>query len=327
MNPDTRTRPFGGEMPFAQEEGLHACLTDSGRSSLRLVLRSGFAGRRFLLPDFLCGVVSRVFEELSVAHAYYRTRPDLGIDAASVRGQDFDVLYVIDYFGARQQYRGLVAGHQWVLEDAVFLPWIEAPREPANWIGYTSYRKISALADGSLVLSRAPLAAGLVERGEAPFAAAKYAAKRMKHEYLDAGRHSEEDYLARFAEAEAMADRQATIHPISGASLANLLALQRGLAVEYGTRRRNFDFLHARLKPLGIGFEPEFPCLYVLAVERRDELREYLRAHRIFLPVHWPDERGLGNPLYDRIISIPVDSRYDEADLERVAAAIEAFYR
>lgn len=324
MSPDAK--PFGGEMPLLQETGLHACLTDSGRSSLRLVLRSGFADRKFLLPDFLCGVVSRVFEELGVAHAYYRTAPDLGIDADSVRRQDFDVLYVIDYFGARQLYRGLVNARQWVLEDAVFLPWIGPPEGMGNWIAFTSYRKISALADGSLVQSRAPLAAELVENGEAPFAAAKYAAKRMKFEYLSEGRHLEEDYLALFAGAEAMADRQTAIHSISGASLVNLLAFHRGLAEEYRARARNFDFLDARLKPLGVGLKPEFPCLYVLSVEGRDELREYLRARRIFLPVHWPNARGLPNRLYDRIISIPVDSRYGEADLERVARAIETFH-
>jgi hypothetical protein len=318
-------QPIGGEMPFLQRDGLHACLTDTGRSSLRLVLRSGFADRKFLLPDFLCGAIPQVFRELGVRHAYYRTAPDLSIDGESVRGQDFDVLYVIDYFGARTQYSGLVAAHQWVVEDAVFLPWIEPPQGFANWTGFTSYRKISPLADGSLVRSAAPLAGELLERVPAPFAAAKYEAMRTKYECLAHGRHSEAAYLAQFGAAEDLLDRQAGIHPISGASLHNLLAFHRGFATEYRARARNFRFLHRRLGRFGVPLRPAYPCLYVLDVDRRDELREYLRARRIFLPVHWPRPGALDNPLYDRIISIPVDSRYGEDDLERVAQAVESF--
>ena len=62
----TQPRPIGGEMPFEHDERLHTYLTDSGRSSLRLILQSGFARRKFLLPDFLCDVIPRVFEELGV---------------------------------------------------------------------------------------------------------------------------------------------------------------------------------------------------------------------------------------------------------------------
>jgi hypothetical protein len=318
---------IGGEMPFEHDEGMHTCLTDSGRSSLRLILGSGFARRRFLLPDFLCGVISRVFEELGVPHAYYRTMPDLTIDVESVRGRDFEVLYVIDYFGVRQAYRDLVGRDQWVVEDAVFLPVVEHPAAPGNWIGFNSYRKISPLADGSLVRSTAPLAAGLVAQSEAPFAALKYRAKRMKAEYLRDGRHGEDEYLALFAEAEKMADRQSGISSISGASLFNLLAFHRRLPEEYRARARNFELLRARLGGLGLPLQPEYPCLFVLDADRRDALRKSLGEQRIFLPVHWPNPGGLDNRLYERVISIPVDSRYGEADMQRVAEAIERFYQ
>ena len=324
----TQPRLIGGEMPFEHDERVHTCLTDSGRSSLRLILQSGFARRKFLLPDFLCEVIPRVFDGLGVRYAWYRTAPDLSIDEESVRGQDFDVLYALDYFGARQRYRGLVSDGQWVLEDAVFMPVVEAPAASAcaNWIGFNSYRKISPLADGSLVRSTVPLEAGLIARTEAPFSAVKYRAKRMKAEYLREGRHTEEQYLALFTEAEGMADRQSGISSISGASLTSLLAFERQLSEEYRVRARNYRHLHGRLGGFGIALEPEYPCLYVLSVERRDELKRHLQAQRIYLPVHWPNPGGIANRLYERVISIPVDSRYGEEDMERVAAAIEGFY-
>ena len=138
----------------------------------------------------------------------------------------------------------------------------------------------------------------------------------MKSEYLREGRHTEEQYLALFAEAEQMADRQAGISSISGASLFNLLAFHRHLAEEYRVRARNFRFLHVPAREARCrACRPDYPCLYVLDVDRRDELKRHLQAQRIFLPVHWPNPGGWTTALYDRIISIPVDSRYGEEDL------------
>jgi hypothetical protein len=319
-------KPIGGEIALEQGQGLHTGVTDSGRSSLRLILQSGFRDKRFLLPDFLCGVIPRVFDEVGVRYGYYRVRPNLTIDAKSVKGRDFDVLYVIDYFGARSRYRALVRDDQWVLEDAVFLPVLEAPAQASNWVGFNSYRKISPLADGSLVRSTVKLAATVGAGAEAPFAAMKYEAKRMKFECLLGNGGTEQQYLALFEQAEQTVDRQKEIYPISGRSLFALLEFQRGLAAEYRIRARNFRYLDAQLRDLRAPVRPAYPCLYVLAVDRRDELRSHLREQRIFLPAHWPRPDGPDNPLYDRIISVPVDSRYGEEDLQRVARAVTAFY-
>ena len=48
-----------------------------------------------------------------------------------------------------------------------------------------------------------------------------------------------------------------------------------------------------------------------------------LAAHRIFLPVHWPRGNSPANPLYDEIISIPVDARYGQYEMEAIATALD----
>jgi hypothetical protein len=327
LAPGAPVNPIGGEIHHRHDAGLHTYFTDSGRSSLRLILKSGFAQKRFLLPDFLCGVISRVFDELEVRYAYYRVRPDLSIDPASVAGQTFDVLYVIHYFGARQDYRGLVGNGSWVLEDCVFLPVVEPPPQAERWLGFNSFRKISHLVEGSLLRSTAPLSGELIAREPAAFAALKSAAKRMKAEYLEEGRHSEAQYLALFEQGERAIDRQAGIHAIADTSLVALLGFYRNLDAEYRARSANYRAAERRLERFGVPLRADYPCLYVLRVERRDELREHLRAQRIFLPVHWPNAAAPANDLYDTIISVPVDSRYGEQDMDRVACAIEEFFR
>lgn len=321
-----RMRPVGGEIPFKQDENLFTYITDSGRSSLRLIVQSGFRDTKFLLPDFLCGVIPRVLDELGVHYAYYRVKPDLSIDAGSVEGKEFDVLYVINYFGLQQDYRHLLGRDTWVVEDSVFSPIVERPPELVNWVGFNSFRKISFLADGSLVKSTVRLSDGLVAKQGAAFSALKYQAKQMKFEYLQEQKHSEEKFLALFEEAEKTADRQTQIYSISDRSLFSLLEFYRKLDDEYRARRRNYRLAQRQLRKFGLRLRTDYPSFYILSVDRRDELRHYLYSQRVFLPVHWPSIDAVENDLYDRIISVPVDSRYGEQDMVRIAANINGFY-
>jgi hypothetical protein len=323
---DGLIKPIGGEADRKQDT-LHSYLTDSGRSSLRLIIESGFRDKRFLIPDYLCKVIPELLGRLGVAYSFYRVGPDLSVDLDSVRGQDFDVLYLIDFFGqGHPDYRKLLGSDAWIIEDAVFLPDAEPPENARNWIGFNSFRKISRLADGSIVRSTTPLSSELILAGEAKFQAIKAEAKRLKYEYLHANRGTEERYLELFCEAEAMIDRQESIHRISGSGLFGLLAFYRGMEAEYRTRAANFRLLEEELGPLSLGIRATYPSFFVLAVDRRDDLRKHLFARRIFLPVHWPRASAPHNTLYDRTISIPVDSRYDENDVRRISRTVREFY-
>lgn len=319
-------KPLGGDIPFRPQENIHTCITDSGRSSLRLLLQSGLMEKRFLLPDYLCEVIPRILDQFGVQYAFYKIKQDLSIDSESIDGKEFDVLYVINYFGLRQEYRHLLSQNTWVVEDSVFSPIVEQPPELTNWAGFNSFRKISNLADGSLVKSTAKLSKGLVSRETADFSALNYKAKKIKFEYIQDKKHSEGEYLALFEQAEMAADLQTQIYSMSDCSLYNLLEFYRKLADEYAVRRRNYRLARNHLQKFGLWLRTDCPSFYVLSVDRRDELRDYLRSEGIFLPVHWPKGSGVHNELYDRIISVPVDSRYSGRDMRRIATSINRFY-
>jgi hypothetical protein len=314
-------RPYGGELAVGATNHL-AYATDSGRSSLRLILQSGFKDKSFLLPDFLCGIIARVLEESGVRFGFYHVGPNLEIDAASVSDQDFDVLYVIDFFGQRAGYEGLVKGGQWVVEDCVFLHEMTQRDVHPDWIGFNSLRKSSSLADGSLVLSRTPLRRELILREEAPFAARKYQAKRRKRDFLDAGKGSEADYVALFEQAETMADEQRQIFSMSAESTARYLELLAAQDAENARRRENMEILRKRLGHLEIRLGAEAPSHFVMAIAERDALRARLRAQGIFLPSHWPRTHGPDNVLYRELQAIAIDSCYAADVIARVADAI-----
>lgn len=317
---------IGGEIDYCHD-GLHTYLTDSGRSSLRLVLQSGFKEKKFLLPDFLCKIIPTIFEELKVNYSYYEVGSDLSINLGDIQKKEFDAVYLINYFGNKHSiYDAPFAKDTWFLEDCVFSPVVESPSRVKNWIGFNSFRKISHLADGSIVKSRIRLAKELIDKNEPPFSRMKYEAKRMKYEYLHGGRLTEKEYLNLFDQAERCADGQRDIFAISSHSLANLLEFYQNIRAEYAVRTKNYQTLDKLLGRFKISLNAEYYTVYPLYVDRRDELRNYLFSHNIFLPVHWPKIPGLGNSLYDHIISIPVDSRYDESDMTRVATLINSFY-
>jgi hypothetical protein len=315
--------PFGGELASSRFPHF-TYLTDSGRSSLRLILASGFAGKRFLLPNFLCGIIPDVLSEFGASFSFYHIGESFEIDENSVRSQRFDVLYVIDYFGYRSEFGHLTGKDQWVIEDCVFLPEVSQHCACPNWIGFNSLRKTTALADGSVVLSTVPLDRNLIAEGEAPFAAVKYAAKLNKHEFLAGGGGTEQDYLDLFDQAEKMIDTQQRIHSMSAESLARYFALLANLGSEMSRRRENLGILRERLAQFEIEIVSDQPSHFVMALERRNSLRDRLREQRIFLPSHWPHKHGPHNPLYDRILAVSVDARYSAAEITRVAGLVRA---
>ena len=320
------TKPMGGEAEVGQDQ-LYYAITDTGRSSLRLILESGLKDKKFLIPDYLCEVILNILKEFKVAYEFYRVNEDLSSDLKEIKDKKFDVLYVINYFGQRNALLDKVSADKIVIEDNVFSPVVEKNNRIKQWIGFNSLRKISFLADGSLLCSTLPLKPDAVFDQTPPFSVLKYKAKGMKFDYLNKGSYSEEDYVKIFKEAEGMLDRQVEIYNASKQSIFHLLDLYRRLEKENDIKKKNRAVLDKYLRGYKIKLNPEYLSYYVLSVDRRDGLRKFLTEHKVFLAVHWPRIEGIKNNLYERVISIPMDSRYQKSDMERVAKLILKFLK
>ncbi len=307
------------------ESGINEYLTDSGRSSLRLIL-SALKGQKFLIPNFLCKVVVDVFNEFGIDYNYYEIKDDLSVIYGQIEAAEFDVLYIINYFGKNDfDYNSLKEG-KILIEDNVFLPVFEKPERVENWIGYNSFRKISPIADGSLIKSTIKLAADLIKQNNTRFSELKYKAKKMKYGFIQHGNFSEDEYLNLYQEAEDILDRQKNIFGISGQSIFRMLDFFVNLPGEYQKRKKNKATLDQYLDNFTVRMNPEYPSYYVLNVDERDALKRSLMTEKIFLPVHWPPTGQNDNSLFNKLLSIPLDSRYNETDLEKVALKIREFY-
>lgn len=74
------------------------------------------------------------------------------------------------------------------------------------------------------------------------------------------------------------------------------------------------------------------PLYFMVYVNDRVDLQRDLAEHHIYAPVIWPvvyDEVLINDTLkyiYDHILAIPIDQRYDEHDMERIVKVIKGHY-
>lgn len=308
--------PIGGEHEVAKSS-FFKTLTSSGRDSLRLIIESGkLHDRVFLLPDFLCDIVPIILNEYSIQYRHYTVHNDLSFDLGSI--DDDDVVYITNYFGQHQQDSLRYINNNTVIIDDVFSPFPYIPHT-SSWYSFNSLRKISPLADGSIVYSSQPLAEQCIQfESGSEFSNKKYVAKNKKFDVIHHGRGEEEEYLALFAAAEKMLNNQ---KPISSMSIASQLAFADfcvKLEDERLLRQKNYNMVRELLPDSVIPIQTNFYSFAPLFLAERDAIKSHLMKHRIFLPVHWP----CTSMLSQHILSIPLDSRYSPEHMRAVCALI-----
>lgn len=319
---------IGGEYE-CEKRGSYSYLTDLGRSSLRIILRSLPSKARYFLPDFLCDTILKIFEKEGRQFDFYHINKNLSIDKSSLKrlGRR-GIFYVIDYFGQRDALLSkLVDNDMSIIEDCVFLPAVENVYGAKRWVGFNSFRKISCIGDGSMIKSTMKLEEALIGAGEAPFSKWKYLAKNIKYDYLHKSLFSEKKYLAISDKAKKLINSQKRIYSPSGKSLADIFDFYGDITTENNKRRKNYLALKRLLRSKLFNIRAPFLSYCPLFVKDRDKLREYLFQKKVFLPVHWPNAYQLKNSLYDNLISIPLDSRYDEKDMRMVGNLINGFVK
>ena len=145
----------------------------------------------------------------------------------------------------------------------------------------------------------------------------------------------EDFYLAGFRAVEDCLDTQ------SSNSSAPEFVLQLIAGINWtevtARRRANWNQLNQLLSntvnPVNSSLpEPVTPLGYVARFNERDVLRKKLAAQRIYCPVHWPLPAEVSPQrfpeaaaLAQSCVTLPIDQRYNHADMERLAGALKKF--
>ena len=314
-------RPIGGEIESNSiEENIY--FTDSGRSSLRLFFKSGFSDKKVLLPNYFCEVIEDVLKSENINYEFYNITEDLRVDVNSIENKQFDILYLINYFGIIQNIESLNLSEKIIIEDNVFSFDFKNNGNYKQWYGFNSFRKISSLSDGSLIKTNLSIDATLIVNKEADFVKTKDEAKHLKYQFIFDKLGDEQTYLTKFKKAENLLDEQNSIYSISNKSLYKLTNINQ--QVEQEVLKKRYQILSKFFDSYSLKLEQKEYSFFILKLEKRDELRKLLINKNIFLPIHWP-QSSQENNLYSKLISIPLFSNYSDKEFKYMIGSIKEF--
>jgi hypothetical protein len=314
---------MGGEQELA-EDGLFKSTTNSGRSSLRLILESAnLRNKKVLFPDFFCEVIMDIFKEYQIEFGFYHIKDNFQICLPD-DSEKYDALYLIKFFGGiTDSFTKACSSFQsCIIIDDVFSPYPQALTCNTPWYSFNSLRKISPISDFSLVYSNHPLKPINAEYLD-EFSILKYQAKKNKFEYLHNNQGNEEEYLRLFTEAEDILSNSKGIFTPSTASMVESLRFFSKLENETEARKTNYQLINQLLPNNSVNIDASFYSFAPVFLTNRDEIRSELMKKNIFLAVHWPSSKVIKNTISQSIISIPVDSRYSVDEIKSVCNNIK----
>ena len=310
-------KPIGGEIAI-KDQGETSFITDSGRSSLRLLLRSGkFSSMKFLIPNFFCSVIEEVLIAEKVNYSFYDINEDLSINNETINAVNYDVLYVINYFGKISDLSSIDLSNKILVEDNVFLYNFENYQNSENWYAFNSYRKFSPLTDGSLIKTNLRINPSEINNIQAPFSSIKRDACKKKYAFISDNKSSEIEFLQLFNSGEKEINNQNDIYCISPQSL-NLI---------FKGDFNNQEILKSRFVELQdlTQKESELPSyfsFFSFVLRNKKGFLEFMKRNNIFLPNFWP-ETTQKNDLYTNLVVIPLF--YNDIEFKYVKEMLKTF--
>lgn len=310
-------KPIGGEIAI-KDQGETSFITDSGRSSLRLLLRSGkFRSMKFLIPNFFCSVIEEVLIEEKVNYSFYDINEDLSINNETINAVNYDVLYVINYFGKISDLSSIDLNNKILVEDNVFLYNFENYQNSENWYAFNSYRKFSPLTDGSLIKTNLRINPSEINNIQAPFSSIKRDACKKKYAFISENKSSEIEFLQLFNSGEKEINNQNDIYCISPQSL-NLI---------FKGDFNNQEILKSRFVELQDLTQkesalPSYFSFFSFVLRNKKGFLEFMKRNNIFLPNFWP-ETTQKNDLYNNLVVIPLF--YNDIEFKYVKEMLKTF--
>lgn len=321
----------------------------TGRSAISYVLdtielRNPDVKKVAVLPPFTCHTVIEPF----LAKGYEIKTFHVGRDLKSMA---VDVLNVVEtnqagvvlfhrYFGVDSikdidtiiptlRRMGII-----VIEDCTQCLYSSFQKSDADyWVG--SIRKWCGVPDGGFAICREGYFDNKPTQIDIDLQRAKKEASILKYEYLFEGKGEKSVFLNKYREAEDILAAQKHYFTISDLSIS--IQNSQNVQLLKLKRRENFEILAKGLanhKDIDIVFSVlggnEVPLYCPILCKDRIVVQKELVKNSIYAPIVWPkadccpivDEDT--EYIYEHILCIPIDQRYNTDDMERVVGVIKS---
>lgn len=315
----------------------------SGRAALHALCRRWIGKHphaRLWMPGYFCPEVVSFLRSRNIPAASYTDDPQRsGPEASSLRVAPGDMVLAVNYFGVR-------SGAPWgawrestpsvaLIEDHTHDPQSLWARSSNADFAFASLRKTLPLPDGAIAWS--PRAWSLPEAasgGPSLGSSLKLAAMLYKRRYLESG-GSRPALKRAFLDLQKRGEQMLPEPDAEAISAWSLDRVSGGIPGIWRRRREHNVQLLLALAPDVDGGKPlfvswpdghcPFHAVYVFPDETaRDRVRSRLIAARVYAPVHWPLEDGgaASIRLSRQLLTIPVDFRYGEEQIRRIASLL-----
>lgn len=327
--------------------GMDIHYTLCGRTALELVLRDAVAERRIrkaYLPSYCCHTMIEPFVAKNIPVEFYPVFfTDTGISWEFRENNDCDLIFLMDYFGFRNESTRSLAARQramgkCVVYDATHAMFCKNMDYSACDYVFGSFRKWFGVNAGFCakngIWNEFP-----VLTSNNRYTEQRNAAFDRKREFMDGESMEKDEFLRAFSQAEESLETDYLGYGPDGASLQILEKVN----VEYirSKRRENAAFVIDEITALGktVVVTPyktlgscDCPLFVPLQVDgaMRSQIRGELIAQRVYLPIHWPLSQlhrvdSVSGEIYALELSFVCDQRYNKQDMERAIEVIRSF--
>ncbi len=329
-------------------QGSDSVLLSTGRSGISLVLdeieyRRPDTIKKALIPSFTCDTVIEPFIQKGYEIYTYTVDSSLNVNTAQfrdlIKNTGARLVLVHRYFGfdTLPDFDDIICefrtGGVIFIEDKTQSLYGDFPLLSADYfIG--SLRKWDALPDGGYAVCKEGTFHKKPSEYDGELMEKKIKASKLKYEYLNSGIGEKKVFLDEFAEAEMLLSNQKQNYLISPMSEY----IQSSMDVEFMkvARRKNYRYVYDRIKDILKILTPELsdsdvPLYLALSVDDRAGLQSHLRDNFIYAPVLWPkpsnhpDKNCTAEWIYDTVICLPIDQRYNLDDMKRMTDCIEEY--
>lgn len=299
-----------GALPFAELPAAERLEVNTGRTALFCALKS-LGAKKLLLPRYYCPDVIQMLRESGIELAFYAIGPDL-LPADLPEDPQAPVL-LVNYFGLLTGPTEALSRRfcRVILDQchAFFAP----PILREGVMNIYSCRKFIGVSDGAYLIGKGIAAPALKEDVSWP---------RARHLFKCIETGTNGAYAeSKFCEGD-----------LGGFKAMSALTRRVLQGVDFDAialrRNRNARILEERLchrQRLALPVGSAAPYVYPLLLDR-DIHRQMVQRH-VYTPYLWstlPEHCGALEQEYSRcLLPLPVDQRYDEADMARLAQIVE----
>lgn len=319
-------------------------LTASGRSAISLILdQISPICKVALLPSYICQSVIKPFEVAGFELIYYDLDESFAPQLNQFTGDNIGVFLHMGYFGFQtnenlsEVIRRFKSQSVIIVEDVTQTLFNAHKMEIENDFVFGSIRKWFGLPSGGFAAAVNKSINSTIPEPPTELIKLRLRSLNLKYSYIQNPNSSlKEEYLAGFISAEQMFDEDNGIYRMDSISEQIIRAVDTNYLIN--KRVRNFEYLLKKFITMD-GIKPIFDSISentcpfffpVLVCNDRDRLKARLIENQIYCPIHWPIPEQIKNnissgmmKLYDSILSIPCDQRYNFSDMERIVCVMK----